>query len=213
MACTVFTGGCNFRCPFCHNASLVTELNSDEAVDEEKFFSFLKKRQGILDGVCVTGGEPLLNKDLPDFLCKIKDLGYKVKLDTNGSFPDTLKALIKDKLVDFVAMDIKNSKAKYAQTAGIQNLDLSKIEESVDFLRSGAAESEVRTTLVRELHSEKDMEDISEWIEGAERYFIQAFVDSGNLIGSGLSAYTKEESEKLLAVVRRKVPNAELRGI
>ena len=213
MACTVFTGGCNFRCPFCHNASLVTELNSDEAVDEEKFFSFLKKRQGILDGVCVTGGEPLLNKDLPDFLCKIKDLGYKVKLDTNGSFPDTLKALIKDKLVDFVAMDIKNSKAKYAQTAGIQNLDLSKIEESVDFLRSGAAESEFRTTLVRELHSEKDMEDISEWIEGAERYFIQAFVDSGNLIGSGLSAYTKEESEKLLAVVRRKVPNAELRGI
>lgn len=213
MACTVFTGGCNFRCPFCHNASLVTELNSDEAVDEEKFFSFLKKRQGILDGVCVTGGEPLLNKDLPDFLCKIKGLGYKVKLDTNGSFPDTLKALIKDKLVDFVAMDIKNSKAKYAQTAGIQNLDLSKIEESVDFLRSGATESEFRTTLVRELHSEKDMEDISEWIEGAERYFIQAFVDSGNLIGSGLSAYTKEESEKLLAVVRRKVPNAELRGI
>lgn len=213
MACTVFTGGCNFRCPFCHNASLVTELNSDEAVDEEKFFSFLKKRQGILDGVCVTGGEPLLNKDLPDFLCKIKGLDYKVKLDTNGSFPDTLKALIKDKLVDFVAMDIKNSKAKYAQTAGIQNLDLSKIEESVDFLRSGAAESEFRTTLVRELHSEKDMEDISEWIEGAERYFIQAFVDSGNLIGSGLSAYTKEESEKLLAVVRRKVPNAELRGI
>ena len=213
VACTLFTAGCNFRCPFCHNALLVTEIDATATYDEEEIFSYLQKRRGILDGVAITGGEPLLNRDIPQLLKRIKALGYAVKLDTNGSYPDLLKEIVQEKLVDYVAMDIKNSKEKYALTAGIPNLDLRPIEESVAFLLSGKVDFEFRTTVVKELHTEEDIAAIVDWIAGAPRYFLQNFQESEHMIGSNLHAHTPEMLEKLRAVAARKIPTAALRGI
>ena len=213
VACTLFTGGCNFRCPFCHNASLVFPEQFTEPISEEEFFSFLNKRKGILDGVCISGGEPLLQKDIVHFIIKIKELGYKIKLDTNGSFPDKLKELANVNLIDHVAMDIKNSPEKYCLTSGCDKLNFSLIKESINFLLSGKISYEFRTTAVKELHDEKSFIDISELISGAENYFIQNFVDSGNLIKSGYSGFTKEELQSFVEIVRPKVKNVSLRGI
>ena len=212
MACTVFTAGCNFRCPFCHNASLVTNID-EERISEEEFFSFLEKRQGIIDGVCVTGGEPTLQPDLKDFLKKIKDLGYSVKLDTNGYRPEVLKDVVNSGLIDYVAMDIKNSQSKYALTTGIENLDISKINESVEFLMSGVVDYEFRTTIVKELHTEEDIQDIVSWISGAKKYYLQGFIDSGDLICTGYSGYDKTGLEKLLNIAKNHFGTVELRGI
>ncbi len=212
MACTVFTAGCNFRCPFCHNASLVTNID-EERISEEEFFSFLQKRQGIIEGVCVTGGEPTLQPDLKEFLKKIKDLGYSVKLDTNGYRPEALKDIVNSGLVDYVAMDIKNSQAKYALTCGLDNLDIAKINESVQFLMSGAVDYEFRTTVVKELHTEDDIQDIVSWIQGAKKYFLQGFIDSGDLICTGYSGYDKTELQKLLNIAKNDLSVTELRGI
>lgn len=212
MACTVFTAGCNFRCPFCHNASLVTNID-EERISEEEFFSFLQKRQGIIEGVCVTGGEPTLQPDLKDFLKKIKDLGYSVKLDTNGYRPEVLKDVVNSGLVDYVAMDIKNSQAKYALTCGLDNLDITKINESVELLMSGAVDYEFRTTVVKELHTEDDIQDIVSWIQGAKKYFLQGFIDSGDLICTGYSGYDKTELQKLLNIAKNDLSVTELRGI
>ena len=190
VACTVFTAGCNLRCPFCHNSELVLPERKPALMDAESFFSFLKKRQGILEGVCVTGGEPLLQKDIVPFLRRIKGLGFAVKLDTNGCFPNLLRSLVEEGLVDFVAMDIKNSPARYGQTAGIPHMDLTPIQESVAFLLSGAVDYEFRTTVVRELHTVEDIVAIARWVQGdGERLFLQQFVDSGDLIGEGMSAH------------------------
>ena len=164
VACTVFTAGCNFRCPFCHNASLVLPDRLEQHVTEDEVFTFLKKRTGILDGVAVTGGEPLLHREIPDFLRRVKDLGFLVKLDTNGSFPDMLEALISEGLVDRVAMDIKNSPALYAETAGIPDLDLSRIEQSKNLLLSGIVDYEFRTTVVKGLHTAESLVEAAEWI-------------------------------------------------
>lgn len=212
MACTVFTAGCNFRCPFCHNASLVTNID-EERISEEEFFSFLQKRQGIIEGVCVTGGEPTLQPDLKDFLKKIKDLGYSVKLDTNGYRPEVLRDVVNSGLVDYVAMDIKNSQAKYAITCGIENLDIAKINESVEFLMSGVVDYEFRTTVVKELHTEDDIQDIVSWIKDAKKYFLQGFIDSGDLICIGYSGYDKTELQKLLNIAKNNLSVTELRGI
>jgi len=214
-ACTVFFGGCNFRCPFCHNASVVLEDATIEEISRDEIISFLKKRKSVLDGVCVTGGEPLLQDGLRDFLYEAKSLDYQVKLDTNGYLPEKMKALVDDSLVDYVAMDIKNKKSKYAQTAGAANLDLMRICESVDYLMSGKIPFEFRTTAVRELHSVDDFREISRWIAGANRYFIQPFADSGDLIDSGLtpfSTFSAEELSEILDAVRAHVPGARLRG-
>ena len=212
MACTVFTAGCNFRCPFCHNASLVTNID-EERISEEEFFSFLQKRQGIIEGVCVTGGEPTLQPDLKEFLKKIKDLGYSIKLDTNGYRPEVIKDVVNSGLVDYVAMDIKNSQAKYALTCGLDNLDIAKINESVQFLMSGAVDYEFRTTVVKELHTEDDIQDIVSWIKGAKKYFLQGFIDSGDLICTGYSGYDKTELQKLLNIAKNDLSATELRGI
>ena len=212
MACTVFTAGCNFRCPFCHNASLVTTID-DERISEDEFFSFLQKRQGILEGVCVTGGEPTLQPDLKTFLGKIKELGYSVKLDTNGYRPDVLKDVVNSGLVDYVAMDIKNSQAKYASTCGLDNLDVAKINESVEFLMGGVVDYEFRTTVVKELHTEDDIQDIVSWIKGAKKYFLQGFIDSGDLICTGYSGYDKTDLQKLLNIAKNDLSVTELRGI
>ena len=212
MACTVFTAGCNFRCPFCHNASLVTDID-DERISEEEFFSFLNKRQGILEGVCVTGGEPTLQLDLAEFLKKIKDLGYAVKLDTNGYRPEILKDVVEKGLVDYVAMDIKNSKEKYGITAGVEKLDVAKIEESVELLKSGTCPYEFRTTVVRELHTPQDIESMAKWLKGSTQYFLQSFVDSGDLSCSGYSGYDKSEMQNLLNIAKNHFESTKLRGI
>lgn len=213
VACTLFTGGCNFRCPFCHNALLVLDLDENYTIPEEEVLAFLKKRQGLLDGVCVTGGEPLINKDIGDFLSKVKELGFKIKLDTNGTNPALLKELVSQKLVDYVAVDIKNSPEKYAETVGLKSFDMSTINETVNFLMTGCVDYEFRTTVTKQFHTEKSMEEAARFIRGAKRYFLQNFVDSGNLIGSGITGQSKEEMEKLLAVVKKYVPDSCLRGI
>lgn len=213
VACTVFTGGCNFRCPFCHNASLVLDVHENQEIALEELFAFLKKRQGILDGVCVTGGEPMIQRGLEDFLKQIKDLGYMVKLDTNGSFPDKLKKVVKAGLVDYVAMDIKNSKESYGKTIGIEEYDVEKVDESVQFLLKDTVPYEFRTTVVREFHQRSDFESIAKWICGAQRYFLQQFVDSGDLIRPGLRGYNRDIMEQALDIVKGSVQYAEVRGI
>ena len=212
VACTVFTAGCNLRCPFCHNSDLVLPERKPPLLDVEEFFSFLKKRQGVLEGVCVTGGEPLLQKDIAPFLRRIKELGFSVKLDTNGCFPNVLRELVEDRLVDFVAMDIKNSPARYPQTAGIPTLDLNPIQDSVSFLLSGAVDYEFRTTVAAQLHDEDSMEDIARWIAGAKRYALQEFKDSGDILTQGLSPCTPEQMQAFLSVLKPLIPGAFLRG-
>ncbi|MBO7318667.1 MAG: anaerobic ribonucleoside-triphosphate reductase activating protein [Clostridia bacterium] len=210
MACTVFTYGCNFRCPFCHNALLVTEENSD-CISEDEFFSFLKKRQGILDGVCISGGEPTLQKDLPEFISKIKALGYYVKLDTNGSSPLLLKKLIEEKLIDYVAMDIKNSPDKYDITCGIE-VDINAVKQSVSIIKQSGIDHEFRTTTVKEYHRAEDFEVIADWIEGS-KYFLQHFENSGNLIGENLTALSKDEMAEIALKIKEKLPDIQLRGV
>ncbi len=211
MACTVFTYGCNFRCGFCHNALLVTEENND-IISEDEFFSFLRKRQGILDGVCISGGEPTLQSDLTEFIEKAKALGYSVKLDTNGSRPDVLKSLIDKKLIDYVAMDIKNSIEKYSMTCGCE-VDISAIKESVSTIIESGIDHEFRTTTVKEYHTAEDFESIADWLKGDSKYFLQHFEDSGNLIGDNLSPLSKDEMTTLAENIRDKLPNVAVRGV
>jgi len=214
LAATVFTAGCNFRCPWCHNASLVLNTNLSPLMSETDFFAFLQKRQGWLDGVCITGGEPLLQKDLPEFIEKIRGLGFLVKLDTNGSFPDKLKELVNGKLIDYVAMDIKNSPSKYAETIDLPSGKefLPQIQESLSFLLENQVEYEFRTTLVREFHSLDDLKEIAHWIQGAQHYYLQNFEDSGDLIQSGFQAFTKTELEEIVFTLNRLLPHVEIRN-
>ena len=212
VACTVFTGGCNFRCPFCHNASLVLSPGSVDGISEEEFFRFLSKRKGILDGVCITGGEPLLQKDIVEFIRKIKNEGFAVKLDTNGSFPDRLKSIVAEDLIDYIAMDIKNSEEKYSMTAGIDD-DCKQVFESINFIMSSGVDYEFRTTVVKELHSVDDIENIAKRIKGAKRYFLQSFKDSGDLICPDYSAHSEETLREMVGVASSFVDLCELRGV
>lgn len=213
VACTVFTVGCNMRCPFCQNASLVNRIDEENLLPEEEFFSFLKKRQGILDGVCITGGEPTLQPDLNDFIAKIKSMGYKVKLDTNGSFPDKVREILDSGNVDFVAMDLKNTIDRYAETVGIPGFDTSKILESINIIRSSGVEYEFRTTVVSPLHRPEDFGELAKMVEGSPRYFLQNFVDSGDLVaGEGMTALTEEELDKALANAKEIIPQTKIRG-
>ncbi len=211
MACTVFTYGCNFRCGFCHNALLVTESNNDN-ISEDEFFSFLKKRQGILDGVCISGGEPTLQSELKDFIIKVKSLGYSVKLDTNGSNPGLLKNLIEENLLDYVAMDVKNSLEKYSQTCGCE-VNIENIKESVSIIMKSGIDHEFRTTTVREYHSTEDFKSIAQWLNGDSKYFLQHFEDSGNLIADNLSPFSKDEMLSFADKIKDKLPNVALRGV
>jgi pyruvate formate lyase activating enzyme len=211
LAATVFTRGCNFRCPFCHNASLVPD-GSAPVMTEEDFFSFLRERQGLIDGVCVSGGEPLLQPDLDHFLARIKALGFLIKLDTNGSDASKLRALAAAGLLDYVAMDIKNAPEKYAGTAGLQGEVPRDVLESVDFLLGGSVDYEFRTTVVKELHTAEDFAAIGKWIRGAKRYFLQNFEDSGHTLQPGLHSVDREEIEAFAAAVRPWVPAVCIRG-
>ncbi|MBO5907833.1 MAG: anaerobic ribonucleoside-triphosphate reductase activating protein [Clostridia bacterium] len=211
IACTVFLGGCNFRCPFCHNASLVLPERFGEDITEDGFFDFLASRQGRLSGVCVSGGEPTLYRELPYFLEKIKKMGYATKLDTNGYNPKMLEDLIAERLVDYVAMDIKNSRERYGETAGLAALDISLIEKSAELLMKCGVPFEFRTTVCRELHTEEDIRKIGEWLRGEEKFYLQSFKNSGDILGGDFSAYSDEEMKKLHLILKEYIRGASLR--
>ena len=238
-ACTAFVAGCDFACPFCHNTSLIEGTKGDGTFwsrDDQNVSSpfvpildFLKTRQGLLDGVCISGGEPLLQEGLESFIDKVKELGFFVKIDTNGSSPDKLKRLIESGKIDFVAMDIKNSPVKYAQTIGLPDYDVTAIEDSINLLRTGTIPFEFRTTVVKEFHTEEDLLYIARWISGAStqvtsdakppqisgevKYFLQKFVESDGVKQKGLHSYSDKEMKQLTNVVKTVLPTAELRGI
>ncbi len=213
VACTVFTGGCNFRCPFCHNAPLVLPERLARDSSEEAVLAFLSKRRGVLDGVAVTGGEPLLHRDIGAFLEKVKALGFSVKLDTNGSFPDRLRALVSAGLVDRVAMDVKNSPALYEKTAGAA-VDMAAIARSRDFLLSGSVDYEFRTTVVKGLHTKESLMDAARWIRGAKEYYLQQFKDSGDVLAiEGLGAFSEKEMHALADAAAEFVPSVQVRGV
>ena len=212
IACTVFLPGCNLRCPFCHNAALVLPEREKDIITEEKLFEFLISRKKKLDGVCITGGEPTLYIDLPDLLGRIKELGFQVKLDTNGTNPQILEQVIKDGLCDYVAMDIKNSSEKYTATCGGIDV-LEQVKESAAILMQGLVDYEFRTTVMHPFHTPEDLTQIGRWLQGAERYFIQNFVDSGDLLSSCNEALTENEIKELLNAVQAYIPSAKLRGL
>lgn len=218
-AATVFTPGCNFRCPFCHNADLVLGTGAPGAgaagVSLDEFFAFLDKRQGLLDGVCITGGEPLLQPGIEDFCTRIREAGFAVKLDTNGSFPDRLRALVEANLVDYVAMDVKNAPNRYGETAGAPAFGLAPVQACLDFLRTDAVPYELRTTVVRELHAADDLRALAAWIEGAPAWYLQSFIDAESvLVGPGrLHAWNPDDLRALMPELQAVVPGAALRGV
>ena len=212
VACTVFFGGCDMRCPFCHNAELL-DGTAPAIMDDEELLAFLKKRQGLLDGVAFTGGGPLLQKDLPELTAKIRDLGYPVKLDTNGMHPERLELMMKKGLVQYVAMDIKNGPERYAETAGLPEIDLAPVRESVSLLMNGETDYEFRTTVVAELHDDRSFEQIGQWIKGARHYYLQKFTDRDTVPFEGLHAPTDEQMRKWAEKLRPDIPAVELRGL
>lgn len=213
VAATIFLGRCNFRCPFCHNGDLVLMPEEQPFISKQDIFNFLEKRKGVLSGVCITGGEPTLDLELEDFIRKIKEIGYLVKLDTNGYKPEVLIDLGEKGLVDYVAMDIKNSFAHYAETVGIKNIDTGKIEESIRYLIDGKIPYEFRTTVVKELHTKEDMLAIGKGIKGAEVYFLQNYKESEQIIAPGMHPFQKEELEDYKTLLKPFVNKVELRGI
>lgn len=213
MAATVFTGGCNMRCPFCHNRSLVFLNENDSEISTNDILEYLENRSKVLDGVCITGGEPLLHKGLKYFIRTVKDLGLQVKLDTNGSNFEALKDLIEEGLLDYVAVDIKNCKEKYTQTIGLQSYDLSELEKVINYLLENHVDYEFRTTVVNQFHEVEDIEKIAKWIKGAKRYYLQNFEDHGTCIQSGLSEVGNQTLEEMKDVAKLYVNEVEIRGV
>lgn len=212
VACTVFLGGCDLRCPFCHNGELTAHCPPPQT-DSAGLLSFLAGRRGLLDGVCVTGGEPLLRPDLRELLADIKGLGFLVKLDTNGTHPERLRELVEAGLTDYVAMDVKNSPERYAETVGLPELDLGPIRESVAYLLSAPVDYEFRTTVVREFHDEASFQQLGPWLTGARRYMLQSFVDRDTVLYAGLHACSRQTLERFADLVRPFVPAVALRGV
>ena len=214
LAATVFTGGCNFRCPFCHNSDLLCPGGDAPIVSEEEVFSHLKKRKGMLQGVCITGGEPTLQADLADFVCKVKDLGYLVKLDTNGFRPDVVESLIEKNLLDYLAMDIKAAPENYALATGVPGIDIVPICRTVEILKQGNIPYEFRTTVVKGIHTTEEFETIGKWLEGSDAYYIQSYKHSENVLTSQVCGeYTRGELEQMASIMRKYVNRVLLRGI
>ena len=225
VACTIFLGGCNFRCPFCHNKDIVLASDSIGEYSQDEIFAFLKKRRGVLTGVCITGGEPTIHNDLPDFIAAIKQLGYKVKLDTNGSNPTMLSSLITNKLIDYCAMDIKNSPDKYDTSVSFSTsplpseFDLTKIKQSVEILLSQPCTGEnsffyeFRTTLVKELHEETDIHAICQWLTGANAYYLQSYVESDGVFLKDFHTHDEDTLARFELLCQTYIPNTHLRGI
>lgn len=210
IACTLFTKGCNFKCPFCHNSTLV--YGNDPEINFIEILAYLEKRKNFLEVVCISGGEPTLGEDLEQYLIPIKQLGYLIKLDTNGTNPDLMQDLVNKKLIDYVAMDIKNSPTNYNKTTGLRNLDLTNIQKSIDYLKTNTIDYEFRTTLVDEFHTESDIEAIGQWLSGSKRYFLQKFVDHDTCIQENLHEVPKEKALKYKRLLQKYLNNIELRG-
>lgn len=225
VACTIFLGGCNFRCPFCHNKDIVLASENIGEYTQDSIFAFLKKRKGILTGVCITGGEPTIHSDLPDFIDAIKQLGYKVKLDTNGSNPAMLSTLITNKLIDYCAMDIKNCPQKYDTSVSFSTspisakYDINEIRQSVEILLSQPCSDECgfsyefRTTLVKELHAEADIRAICEWITGANAYYLQSYTESDGVFCKNFHAHDEETLAHFEHICQTYITNTHLRGV
>ena len=212
LAATVFTGGCNLRCPFCHNAGLVTHLGDSPRLEREEVLRFLKSRRGLLDAVVLSGGEPLLQTGAVELLAQFRELGFLVKLDTNGCYPQVLREILAQGLVDYVAMDIKNCPEKYAQTVGVPGFDWKPIEESFHILKESGVDFELRTTVSRELHTPADIAAIGQWLGEVPNYYLQNFEDSGDVIADGLHGFTETEMEALAAISRPWAKNVGIRG-
>ena len=210
IVCTLFASGCNFRCPFCHNSSLA--LADGNELDIDDIFSFLEKRKGVLDGVCISGGEPTLHPDLEDFVKEIKDMGYKVKLDTNGTNPKAVQSLVEKKLVDYVAMDIKNGPHKYATTAGVQSIALDSILQTISIVKKSSVPHEFRTTIIKEFHTEDDMKYIADLVDGCDKYVLQKYVDRDDCISHGFTPIDKDTATKWLAHFTNTAKHTSLRG-
>lgn len=209
---TLFTAGCNFRCPYCHNSSLVLNPQSAPKVPWEEIISYLRKRAAVVDAVCITGGEPTLMPDLQEKISEIKEIGYLVKLDTNGTRPEVVKLLHQQGLIDYVAMDIKNSKDKYALTCGLEKVQIGDIKETVDYIISSGLNHEFRTTAIDEFHAMMDFEDIGHLIKGAKRFFIQKYVDRDGCIARGFHPVEKQKALIYKAIMEKFVEQVELRG-
>ena len=213
VACTVFLGGCDFRCPYCHNMDIVLDSEEEDFIDTDYLMSFLKKRSSMLEGVCITGGEPRMSSDIEDFIRQIRDMGYSIKLDTNGSYPEKLRDLVSKGLVDYVAMDIKHSLEKYTAAAGCAGALVEKVKESTAYLLEGHVPYEFRTTVAKPLHSVSDFESIGKWIGGDSPYFIQCFAERPTVPDKTLTAPERAELELMLDTAKKYLPRAELRGI
>ena len=211
VAAILFTGACNFRCPFCQNSALVLSPASEPVIPDDEIFSYLEKRKGMLSGVVITGGEPTLHSDLLEYMARIKDLGYSVKLDTNGYRPDVLRSAVEGGYADYVAMDVKNSLSRYPETAGVPHLFPSLIEESISYLLEDHVPYEFRTTVVHELHDDGDFEEIGAMCRGARSYFLQTFSDSGDIISPGLTPPSPEDMERYISILRKYIGNVSLR--
>lgn len=213
VAATIFVGGCNFRCPFCHNGQLVLDVAGQPVIPEEEVLTYLKKRRGVLEGVCITGGEPTLQEDLADFIHSLKDLGYLVKLDTNGYRPEVLRSLLQERLLNYVAMDIKASPKKYSLAAGMTAFGFEQIMESIRLLMENRIPYEFRTTVVKGIHVTEDFEEIGKMLQGCLAYFLQGFRESDTMIGEGFEAFSQEEMEKMAELARKYIDRVELRGV
>lgn len=213
LGATIFLGGCNMRCPFCHNASLVTGVSSQKVIPEQEVLSYLAKRQGILEGVCITGGEPTLQPELATFITAIKELDLKVKLDTNGTNPKLMKALVEKGLIDYIAMDIKNSIEKYALTVGLNHFLTEPILESVNFLLTSSIDYEFRTTIVKEYHESEDMLSIGQLLSGAKAYYLQSYKDSGDILQPGLHSHSRETLDDYVKLLAPSIPSVFIRGL
>lgn len=212
VACTVFLGGCDFRCPFCHNFELA-DGSASPVMDEEELLQFLRKRQGLLDGVAFTGGEPCLHKDLPALMRRIRELGFAVKLDTNGYHPALLREILDEGLIDYAAMDIKNTPEKYALTCGVNDINMEVIRESIGLLMHSGIDYEFRTTVVKEFHQAEDFPGIGELIRGAKHYYLQCFTDRDTVPFGDLHAPSKEDLETYADIMKQYVSSTEIRGV
>ena len=213
VSAIIWTVGCNFHCPFCYNKDIVEEKIG--LISEKEIFDFLEKRKGLIDGLVITGGEPLMQEDIADFCEKVKKLGYLVKIDTNGTYPEKLKELADKKLVDYIAMDIKAPKKKYKDLSGVK-ADIKKIQKSIDIIRKSGVDYEFRTTFIPEFLTQKDIVEIGEWLKGSKRFYIQQFKNDVPMISSKMSSikpYPREEVFDTLEKIKPFFEFCDVRGI
>jgi len=214
MSATVFTGGCNLRCPYCHNSELVLHPEAMPMIPEDEVFRFLRQRAKLLEAVCITGGEPTLQKDLGEFIAKVRSLGYRIKLDTNGCFPSILETLLASGNIDYVAVDIKHCKERYGEAVGIPGFRTDGLESSVRMLMSGSIPYEFRTTVMSELHDTDSMNRIGDWIAGARHYYLQPYRDSEQVMCRG--QFHAPDRDTLIAwkeLLTPRIPSVAIRGM